>query len=161
MDFMDSVENFQKVFMLVFGAFVIWSLARWTRVIMSTASTLRVWLGSLGLIAGICSAVLFAWFYIYLFVERALIAHGAALWLYYYAGGLLSLIGLGFGLAGRGWMRQSSVVISIVMIFQWLEEMTVGRKQEFFLVVGMFLSLAAVGIISLAHTVLIGRTNQS
>jgi len=151
MDLMDSVENFQKLFMLAYWAFVIWSIARWIRLIMSTASTLRIWLGSLGLIAGTCSAALFAWFYIYLFIERALIAHGSALWLYYYAGGLLSVIGLGFGLAGRGWMRQSSAVISIVMIFQWLEEMTVGRNQEFFLVIGMFLSLAALGIMSLGR----------
>jgi hypothetical protein len=93
--------------------------------------------------------VLFAWFLIYLWFERQLIAHGSALWLYYYTGLFLASMGLILGLAGRGWIRHSSEVISLVMVFQWCGRMIVGRKIEAFLTIVMFIFLATGGIIVL------------
>jgi hypothetical protein len=106
---------------------------------------------------GICSAALFAWFLIYLWMERRLIAHGSALWLYYYAGFWLAAVGLMLSFAGRGWVRRSTAVVSLVMVFQWYGRMVLGRKVESIITIAMFVFLAAGGIIELGSKLLIRR----
>jgi hypothetical protein len=91
--------------------------------------------------------MLLALFFIHIWVEGNLIAHGAALWIYYYTAICFALIGLAFGLTGHGWVRQSSTIVSLVMVFQWSGQMAVSTLEDFLITVAMYFSLAVVGII--------------
>jgi hypothetical protein len=161
MGWTNTLGSFWNAFMLAYAIFVIWSFARWILALGKLRFTLRDWLGSLGLAAGICSAALFAVFLIFLWMERELIAHGSALWLYYYTGFFLAAVGLILGLAGRDWIRGSSAVVSLVMVFQWYGRMVVGRKAEAIVTVVMFASLAVGGIIALLSKLCFRRRARS
>jgi hypothetical protein len=125
-----TVLNVRKVLLLSYAVFVVWSLWLWIRSVNTKAFALRDWFGSLGLVAGIVSAAMFGWFFLYLAMMHGLIAHGSALWLYYYLGEGLAVLGLFLGLFFRGELRQSAAIISVVMMFEWYGEMIVGLKAE-------------------------------
>ncbi len=154
------VGSLWEVFMLAYAIFVIWTFVRWILMVRTSIFTLRDWLGSLGLAMGICSAALFAWFLIYLWMEGRLIAHGSALWLYYYAGFFLAAVGLMLSFAGRDWVRRSSAVVSLVMVFQWYGRMVLGRKVESIITIAMFVFLAAGGIISVGSRYVIRKCHR-
>jgi hypothetical protein len=154
------VRAVRAAFLIIYAIFVVSSLVKWIRTTEASKLTLRDRLGSLGMAAGICSAALFAWFHVYVWVAHELIAHGAGLWLYYYAGGCAAVVGLIFGLAGRGWVRQSATIIALVMAFQWFGEMVVGLRKEAFITLAMFVFLAAGGVISLAGRYFIGKCQR-
>ena len=149
MEWATVVGTMWKAFVLAYAIFVIWSCLKWIRMLQTSRFTVRDWLGSLGLAMGAASAALFAWFWIYLWIERRLIAHGSSLWLYYYTGFCLAAVGLTLGLVGRDWVRRSSTIVSLVMSFQWMGRMVIGRKVEFLITIAMFVSLALGGIIAL------------
>jgi len=143
------LNTVRPVFLMIYGIFVAWTAVRLMMRIRSFERTLRDWLGSVGLAAGICSAILLMLFYMHIWIEGTLIAHGAALWLLYYAGICLAIIGLTLGFVGCRWVRRSCTVISLVMIFQWSGQMTDSLQQDSLITVVMFVSLAVVGIIYL------------
>lgn len=144
------LNSIRPVFLIAYGIFVVWTVVRLIMAIRSFRRNLRDWLGSIGLLAGICSAMLLALFYIHIWVEGKLIAHGAALWIYYYTAICFALIGLALGLTGHGWVRRSSTIVCLVMVFQWSGQMVVSAREDFLITVAMFVSLAAVGIIFMA-----------
>jgi hypothetical protein len=144
------LNSIRPAFLIAYGIFVVWTVVRLMMEIRSSRRKLRDWLGSFGLAAGICSAMLLALFYIHIWVEGKLIAHGAALWIYYYAAICFAIIGLILGLTGHGWVRRSSTVVSLVMVFQWSGQMVVSAREDFLITVAMFVSLAVVGITFMA-----------
>jgi hypothetical protein len=79
--------------------------------------------GSLGLGAGIGSTALYAVFLIFFLVEHRLILHGSSLWILYYAGESMAVLGCIAGIIGKGWIRRSSLIISTVIALQWWKEM--------------------------------------
>jgi hypothetical protein len=141
------LDSIRLVFLLTHGIFVVWTVVRWMMDIRSSGRKLRDWLGSFGLAAGICSAILLELFYIHILVEGKLIAHGAALWIYYFTGICFAIVGLSLGLTGYGWVRRSSTVVSLVVVFQWPALMTSSVRQDLLITAAMFVSLAVVGII--------------
>jgi hypothetical protein len=144
------LNSVRPIFFIAYGVFVVWTVVRLIMEIRSFRRYLREWLGLIGLLAGICSAMLLALFYIHILAEGKLIAHGAALWIYYYTAICFALIGLALGLAGHGWVRRSSTIVSLVMVFQWSGQMVVSAREDFLITVAMFVSLAVVGIIFMA-----------
>jgi len=148
----------REVFMLAYAIFVICIFVRWILELGASRFTLRDWLGSIGLATGICSVVLYALFLFYLWMENRLIAHGSTLWLYYYAGFYLAIVGIMLSLAGHNWVRRSSIVISLVMVFQWWGRMIVGLKAESIITVAMFVSLVVVGILVLGNKFIFRRS---
>jgi hypothetical protein len=147
MEWVQFLNSVRPAFLIAYGIFVVWTVVRWTMGIRSIQQTLRAWIGSVGLAAGICSALLLLLFYMHIWIKGALIAHGAALWLLYYAGICLAVIGLTFGLAGCRWLRRSCTVISLVMVFQWSGQMADSLRQDFLITVAMLVLLGAVGVI--------------
>jgi hypothetical protein len=143
---MTFAEDLWYPFMLAYGVFVIWSIVTWVVVERRTASGPRGWLGALGLCSGVISALLFLAYLMSIVLERRLIAHGSVLWIYYYSGESLGVLGIFLGLAGKGRTRFSSVIVSVVMVFQWLGAMVYGRRVEALSTNAMYLSVAmAIG----------------
>jgi hypothetical protein len=114
----------------------------------------------MGLALGICSAALYKWFFIYASVSDSLIAHGSALFIYYSVCSGLAIAGLILGLAGSRWIRQSAMIVSLVMVFQSLELWEMRTKVDVVLALAMFTSLAILGIISLGCRYFISRAPQ-
>jgi hypothetical protein len=141
------IYEINGLFRIVFSVFVIWSLVRWLR--LPTLPTLRGRLGSIGLAVGSVSAALFAWLYIRLWVSGTLLAHGSALYIYAFVGLGLAVIGLFLGLGGTGWVRQSALLICIVMVCQWLRDLAVGAKARNLTDGAMYIALLLFGIILL------------
>jgi len=95
------------------------------------------------------SAALYAVFFAFFGFEKKLLLHGSALWIYYIVGALLAAIGLVLGVAGRGWVRNASILISLVMLFQWYGMMIIGSSQraEGIVTIAMFIAVAVWGIL--------------
>jgi hypothetical protein len=155
------VQDCRAVFLLAYAIFVAWSLVRWIIATGKSEYVLRDWLGSLGLAAGICSAVLFAWFYVYVWTEHRLIAHGIAQGLYFLAGGCLAVFGLILGLTGRRWVRRSAAIVALVMVFQWWGEMLFHLKEKSAVTIAMFVSLLAIGFALLVSQRFIHKFQRS
>ena len=97
------------------------------------------------------SAVLFAWFYFYLWVARNLPAHGLALWTLVLVGEGLAIAGIVLGALGTGWVRQSAVLISLVVVFQWWRELASGAEPARLVDGIMFALLALYGLAWIGH----------
>lgn len=121
-----ALGELRTVFLIAYLLFVIWSLYEWVQSRTFRGDSLRGRIGSIGLIAGSASASLLIFFYVYIWVNRELPAHGSALWSLMVVGEGLALGGLILGLIGTGWIRQSAFLISIVVVFQWAKP-SVGR----------------------------------
>ena len=145
------VDCCREVFLLGYAIFVVYILVKWILASGKSEYALRDWLGSLGLAAGICSAIQFAWFWVYLWTEHRLIANGVFEGLYYLAGGCFAIVGLILGLTGRGWVRRSAAFVSLVMVFQWWGEMLFHIKDKSVVTIAMFVSFAVIGIILLGR----------
>jgi hypothetical protein len=139
------VEELKNLFLIAYLIFVVWSLLKWARHRTVTRSPIRSRVGSIGLIAGSISAGLFAWFYIYLWVAHKLPVHGLDLWELTLIGEGLALAGFIAGALGSGWVRQSTLFICIVPIFQWLRELVGGVRRSRLVDLAMFAALALFG----------------
>jgi hypothetical protein len=148
------------VFLLAYAVFMVYSLVRWIFASGKSKYSLRDWLGSLGLATGICSAMLFAWFFLYLWTEHRLIVNGIAQGLYFLAGGCFAIFGLILGLTGRGWVRRSAAFVALVMVFQWWGEMLFHIKEKSVVTIAMFVSLAVIEIILLGRRYFIHRKRR-
>ncbi len=147
------------VFRVLFMIFVIFAVAKgvYSGVYSSSqsGSKNRRRLGLIGLVVGACSAFLFAWFYIHVWVFDSLVAHGSMLWTYTALGLSLSLAGLATSSTGIGWTAQSGLFISLVMIFQWSREFLVSMSTKHLMDIGMFTTLAVFGLTLLGRAYLV------
>jgi hypothetical protein len=150
----------KPLIMSAYAIFAIWTLARWVRAIRSTSFTWRDRLGALGLLAGTFSGLLFACFYVFFWVEHRLLAHGSTLFIYYAVGSCAAVAGTILALIGRGWVRGSASIVSLVMLFQWLGmwDMSLGLDQVITIVT--LVSLVSWGIISLATRYFTARSGS-
>lgn len=151
MNWIAEVELSGTVFMLLYWVFVTWCIIRWLSGARRIRFGVRDWLGSVGLVLGTCSAMLFAAFFVYFWIEGDLIAHGAMLWIYYYAGELIAVLGLVVGFGGRGWIRDSSAIISIVMLFQW------WRLMSSSIALAAKLTLIMFSVLALSTAIIFGK----
>ena|ERR1700676_2718800 len=154
------VEELKNLFLIAYLIFVVWSLLKWARHRTLPKSPIRGRLGSIGLIAGSVSAGLFAWFYIYLWIVHRLPLHGLDLWELTFLGEGLALAGFIAGAFGTGWVRQSTLFICLVPMFQWFREL-VGRVKPGRLIDGaMFVSVALFGCALLGYRYLTRNARQ-
>jgi hypothetical protein len=144
------VTEYKTLIEVAYATLVISSLVRLIVNKTSAVFTLRDRLGASGLVVGACSGALLAWFYIYLWIEHSVIAHGSALFIYYAVGSCAAVAGAILALTGRGWVRRSASIVSFVMMLQWLEmwSMSIGLDQ--WITIATFFSLVAWGVMSLA-----------
>ena len=136
------VEEVKNLFLIAYLIFVVWSLLKWARHRTLPESPVRGRVGSIGMIAGSVSAGLFAWFYIYLWRVHRLPLHGLDLWELMLLGEGLALAGFIAGAFGTGWVRQSTLFICLVPMFQWFREFVGRVKQGRLIDLAMFASLA-------------------
>lgn len=144
------VEEVGTVFLFAYLSFVVWSLFRWAYSRTLQKASLRSRIGSVGLIAGSSSAVLLAWFYLYVRIAHELPAHGLTLWTIFLVGGGLAVAGVILASLGTGWVRQSGFLISLVVVFQWGRP-SIGRGPISLVDRAMFASLALFGFVVLAY----------
>ena len=144
--------------LLVYSIFIVWSLNKWLRSPGSEPS-LRQHFALIGLAVSVGSAVLLASFYTYVWMYHALPAHGLALWTYFLAGTALSIAGMVLGSIGVGYMRQSTVLISLVTFFEWTRELVAGADARRLIDVLMFIVIGVFGFTLLWHKRYSG-TNQ-
>lgn len=155
------VEGLRTLVLIAYFVFVVWSLFKWAHHRTLPNSSTRGRLGSIGLIAGSVSAVVFAWFYIYLWIAHKLPLHGLDLWEMMIIGEGLALVGFIVGTFGTGWVRQSTLLICLVMMFQWFREL-VGRVKLGRLIDGaMFASVALFGCALLGYRYFARHNNAS
>jgi hypothetical protein len=138
------VEECRIVFMLLFSIFVIWSVAIWCKQFTQQRIGLRDWSGMLGVSLAICSTIPYAVLYLFFLARHSLIAHGSALWAIYYSGEAAAVLGFTLGVFGFARLRFYSLIISIVMAFQWWREMTPSFRFGAVITLFMFLSLTVV-----------------
>lgn len=161
MEWTRIVNSVRDVFLYAYAVFVIYALLRWILTSGKSEYSLRDWLGSLGLAAGACSALLFAGFFAYWWTEHRIIAHGLGQGLYFLVGGSLAIGGLILGLTGRGWIRPSAVFIALVMMFQWWGELIFQIGGTGTVTIAMFVSLAVMESILLGRRCIVRRADQS
>lgn len=149
-----TIEGFRTVFMIGFALFLISSVTKWIRHFRTAGKDARNWCGSVGLVAGAISALLYAAFYGYLYAERELIAHGSALWIYYYTGVALAAFGLIAGCFGRSGLRRSALFINVVMLFQWWREMIPSVRGAAIASLMMFAVLAITSVVWLVALII-------
>jgi hypothetical protein len=155
------IEELRTLFLIAYLAFVLWTLVKWARHRTLPNSPMRDRAGSVGLIAGSISVGLFAWFYIYLWIEREPPVRGLDLWALMFVGEGLAIAGFIVGALGLRWVRLSTLFICLVMMFQWLREL-VGRVHQARLVDGaMFASLALFGCALLGYKCLTRDVRQA
>ena len=145
------IEELRTLFLFAYLIFVIWSLIRWVHVRTSREPSLRGRAASIGLIVGSVSAVLFTWFYVYLWMARSLPAHGLTLWTLILLSEGLAVAGVILGALGTGWVRQPAFLISLVMVFQWWRELASGPEPARLIDGSMFASLALFGLALLGY----------
>lgn len=150
MNWVSFLNSVRPIFLAAYGVFVAWTVVKWAMDFRSSDRKLRDWLGASGIAVGVCSAILFALFYVHIWAVGTLIAHGAALWVYCYTGICFAIAGLILGITGRGWVRQASTIISLVMAFQWSGQMVISARQDSFITIAMFITIGAVGILFIA-----------
>lgn len=126
----------------IYLLFVMWSIWRWARSPGDERGGWRFHAATFGLFLGVGSAILLVAFYAHLWVTGNLIAHGAILWLLFYAGESSADAGLLLALAGRGVLRASAVLVNLVMVFQWWGRMIVGLHAEAVLSTIMYVCVA-------------------
>ncbi len=136
-------------FLCAYSAFVIFSLLRLVLSARQSQGKSRRRIGAAGLIVGTYSATLLLLFYLHFWVFGTLIAHGSVLWIYMFLGCSLAITGTALGLAGLGWVRRSSVMISLVMVCQWLRSSAAGAGSRNTLDLAMIAILIAFGILTL------------
>jgi hypothetical protein len=146
---MDS-GNLRTVFLFAYLLFVVWALYRWAHLQPFLVRSLRSRLGSLGLLAGSSSAVLLAYFHIYVIIAHRLPAHGLSLWTLMAVGEGLGVVGLILASLGTAWVRRSGFLISLVMVFQWGMP-SVGRGPISLVELEMLASLALFGFVLLGR----------
>lgn len=161
MEWASIVNNCRDVFLYAYAVFVVYALLRWILASGKSKYSLRDWLGSLGLAAGSCSALLFAGFFVYWRTEHKLIANGLAQGFYFLAGGCLAIGGLILGSTGRGWIRLSAVFVALVMIFQWWGELIFQIGNRGVVTIAMFITLAVIESIVLGRRWFVRRANQT
>ena len=144
------VTLYKTLIEIAYAACVMWSLVRLILYKRSAVFTLRDWLGASGLVVGACSGSLFAWFYVYFWIEHSIIAHGSVLFIYYAVGSCAAVAGALLALTGRGWVRRSAFIMSFVMMLQWLEMWSMGFGLDQWITIATFFSLVVWGVISLA-----------
>jgi len=147
--FLYVVTEFKPQIMDAYAAIVIWMLVRWIRTIKSTVFSVRDWLGSVGILAGTFSALLFTWFYIYYTAEKKLLAHGAALDIYYIVSSCSAIAGLILTLIGRSSVRGSAFIVSLVMVLEWYLMWCGGLGLDEVITFATLLLLVLYGTISL------------
>lgn len=145
MNWVSVIADIKAVFMVAFAFYAIKSVTKGIWKFRSPKISIRERLGSLGLLLSTISATMFLLFYAYIWFGHMLIAHGEALFLFYYTGETLAWIGLIIGLFGSREIRTSSVLVSIVMIFQWYGTMVGGTKANAVISAAMFIVLAFAG----------------
>ena len=160
MHWVGLVLELESLFLEIYAMFVIWSTIKWIRAFRSSAFTLRDWTGSSGLALGIISATLYKWFFVYASVTGTVLAHGSALFIYYFVGGGLAVVGIILGLTGCGWIRQTAAIVSSVMVFQWLGMLDMRTEVDVFLTIVMFVLFAVFGTISLGCRYFARRKTQ-
>lgn len=141
------VLQFKEQIMGAYAAFVVWTLARLIQTASSIKWSLRDRAGAFGLAAGAFSASLLASYYIFLAVENTLIAHGSALDVYFIVGSCAGAAGTIFALIGRGWVRRSALMISLVVVLQWYWMWAGGMGLDEIITCLTLLLLAAGGAI--------------
>ena len=153
------ISRLELQIMVAFAAFVIWTLVRWIMTIRSIVFTWRDRLGAIGLLAGSLSWALFAWMNILYTFERKMVAHGSVFIIYEITANSLALLGFILALTGRGWLRRSASVISLVMMFHWFGMFFVSPGLQQYITIASFTTLFVWGITSFAWAV--GRWRRS
>ena len=150
------VIQLHVILLLVCSIFVVWSLNKWLRSPRSEPS-LRKYFGSISLALGSGSAALLASFYIYIWIDHALPAHGLALWTYFVVGAVLSIAGMVLGSISIGYLRQSTLLITLVTFFEWIRELVAGAKARRLIDVLMFIAIGMFGVALLGRKWYSGR----
>lgn len=151
--FLFAVTQHKLLIELIYAASMIWLFARFILVKRFTLFSLRDRLGASGLLTGICSWALFAFFYVYLAAQHRIIFSGSVYSqvIYDIVGSCTAIAGAVLALIGRGWVRRSALFVSLGMCFHWLGLwflLDVGLDQ--WITIGTLALVVAWGTISLA-----------
>ena len=116
------ITELETLIDVAFAAILIWLLVRLILAKRAAAFALRDWFGAISLLVGMCSWALFAFFYVYFAVEHAVLFSGSVYseFTFDIVGSGAAATGVVLALLGRGWMRRSGLLVSLVMAFQWL-----------------------------------------
>jgi CDP-diglyceride synthetase len=91
--------------------------------------------------------------------ERKMVAQGSAFIIYEITANSLALLGFILALTGRGWLRRSASVISLVMMFQWFGMFFISPGLQQYITIASFTTLFVWGITSFAWV--IGKWRRS
>lgn len=130
--------------------YAIWALLRLANSSQKRRRTSGFGIAVAAVACGVASAAAFLAFYSYWWLTHDFFAHGSVLWLYFIASLLIACVGLVLGFFAISSTRLAAVLLSFVMIFQWLTELATGARERQVLTILMLLVLMAMGAISFA-----------
>ena len=139
----------------VYAGFVIWSIVRWVREPQSREAKLRAWMGSIGLLSGVGSALLLLVFYGYIWTTGRLIAHGSVLFIIDWVGEGLAAVGFFAALVARRWIRPSAAIVNIVIFISWYGLLIPGLRIAAFISTAMYVCVVVIAsfwLISSVHS---------